>query len=200
MATNKEATSSATKYARYIHQLLCSPPAATFFHALQKSKELTTIPGLTPALISTHLPQSTTTNKGHMRRDRANMASTHNAYTNIMAAYADVNSMSPTQNVCSLLEMFFFTTLANTNTGTMYTDLTGAFPIRSFKNMQYIFVAYMLIPIWSATYLWNGEPLYGNIFLPPYGYGNPHMETFTIWGFFPNPHTGTNSVLERVGD
>jgi hypothetical protein len=25
----------------------------------------------------------------------------------------------------------------------MYTDLTGAFPIRSFKNMQYIFVAYI---------------------------------------------------------
>jgi hypothetical protein len=25
----------------------------------------------------------------------------------------------------------------------MYTDLTGAFPIRSFKNMQYIFVAYV---------------------------------------------------------
>ncbi len=25
----------------------------------------------------------------------------------------------------------------------MYTDLTGSFPVRSFKNMQYIFVAYV---------------------------------------------------------
>jgi hypothetical protein len=25
----------------------------------------------------------------------------------------------------------------------MYTDLTGAFPVRSFKNMQYIFVVYI---------------------------------------------------------
>jgi hypothetical protein len=60
-----------------------------------------------------------------------------------MAARADVNSMSPTQEVCSLQEMICFATLANTNTGTMYTDLTGAFPVRSFKNMQYIFVAYI---------------------------------------------------------
>jgi hypothetical protein len=29
------------------------------------------------------------------------------------------------------------------NLGTMYTDLTGAFLVRSFKNMQYIFVVYI---------------------------------------------------------
>jgi hypothetical protein len=39
--------------------------------------------------------------------------------------------------------MFCFAALADANTGTMYTNLTGAFPIRSFKNMQYIFVAYV---------------------------------------------------------
>ncbi len=60
-----------------------------------------------------------------------------------MATRGDVNSMSSTQEVCSLQEMFCFATLADANTGTMYTDLTGAFPVRSFKNMQYIFVAYI---------------------------------------------------------
>ncbi len=78
-----------------------------------------------------------------MRRHRANTASTHNAHANIMATCVDVNSMSPTQEVCSLQEIFCFAPLADANTGTMYTDLTGAFPIRSFKNMQYIFVAYI---------------------------------------------------------
>jgi hypothetical protein len=39
--------------------------------------------------------------------------------------------------------MFCFVALANSNTGTMYTDLTGAFLVRSFKNMQYIFVTYI---------------------------------------------------------
>ncbi len=40
-------------------------------------------------------------------------------------------------------DVFCFAALANANTGTMYMDLTGSFPVRSFKNMQYIFVAYV---------------------------------------------------------
>ncbi len=40
-------------------------------------------------------------------------------------------------------DMFCFAALANANSRTMYTDLTGSFPVRSFKNMQYIFVAYV---------------------------------------------------------
>ncbi len=39
--------------------------------------------------------------------------------------------------------MFCFATLANLHTGAMYTDDTCAFPMRSFHNMQYMFVAYM---------------------------------------------------------
>lgn len=39
--------------------------------------------------------------------------------------------------------MFCFAALADAHAGTMYTDLTGAFPVRSYKNMQYIFVAYV---------------------------------------------------------
>jgi hypothetical protein len=38
---------------------------------------------------------------------------------------------------------FCFAALADANAGTMYSNLTGAFPIRSFKNMQYVFVAYV---------------------------------------------------------
>ncbi len=38
---------------------------------------------------------------------------------------------------------FCFATLANLNTGTMYIDLPGAFPVRSFKSMQYVFVMYI---------------------------------------------------------
>jgi anti-sigma-K factor RskA len=51
LAANIDATSSAAKYARYVHQLLCSPLAATLLLALDKSTELQTIPGATPALI-----------------------------------------------------------------------------------------------------------------------------------------------------
>ena len=83
---NVSATSSAAKYARYIHQLLCSPLAATLLLALDKSNELRTIPGLTPQLSRTHLPCSTATDKGLMRHHRANTASTRNIHANVLLA------------------------------------------------------------------------------------------------------------------
>jgi len=39
--------------------------------------------------------------------------------------------------------MVCFEALADMHTRTMYTDGTGAFPVRSFRNMQYVFVAYI---------------------------------------------------------
>ncbi len=51
--------------------------------------------------------------------------------------------MFPAHEACTMQDVFCFAALANANAGTMYSDLTGAFPIRSFKNMQYVFVAYV---------------------------------------------------------
>ncbi len=51
--------------------------------------------------------------------------------------------MFPQQELCAVQDVFCFAALANVITGTMYTDITGAFPVRSFKSMQYIFVAYI---------------------------------------------------------
>jgi hypothetical protein len=143
MAANVDATSSAAKYAHYIHQLLCLPPAATLLLALDKSTELKTIPGLTSLLICSHLPKSTATNKGHMRRQCCNTASTCNKHTDIILARAEVDCMFSAHKACAVQDMLCFAALANATTGTMYTDLTGAFPVRSFKNMQYIFVVYI---------------------------------------------------------
>jgi hypothetical protein len=49
--------------------------------------------------------------------------------------------MFPQQEICAMQDVFCFAALANTITGTKYTDITGAFPVCSFKSMQYIFVA-----------------------------------------------------------
>jgi hypothetical protein len=76
MAAIVAATSSAGDHARYIHQALCSPTAASLLSALARSTELATIPGLTPQLILHHLPPSTATDKGHMRRHRQGVQST----------------------------------------------------------------------------------------------------------------------------
>ncbi len=143
IAANVDATLSAAEYARYIHQFMCSPPSATLLRALDRSEELTTIPGLTPALIKNHLPCSTATDKGHMRRHRSNTASTRNPQNDIVATRAEVKRMFPRQELCAMQDVFCFAALANAITGTMYTNITGAFPVCLFKSMQYIFVAYI---------------------------------------------------------
>jgi hypothetical protein len=140
---NVDATSLAAKYARYVHQLLCSPPAATLLLALDKSTKLQTIPGLMPALIRSHLPRLSATDKGHMRCHPSNTASTQNTHTDTVLARAKVHSMFPVHKACAVQDMFYFAALADATAGTMYTDLTGAFPVRSFKNMQYICVDYI---------------------------------------------------------
>jgi hypothetical protein len=143
IATNVDATSSAAEYACYIHQFMCSPPSVTLLRALDRSEELTTIPGLTLALIKNHLPCSTATDKGHMRQHRSNTASTRNLQNDIVAAHAKVERMFPRQELCSMQDVFCFAALANAITGTMYTNITSAFPVRLLKSMQYIFVAYI---------------------------------------------------------
>jgi hypothetical protein len=146
LAVNFDAPSLAAGYAQYVQQLLCSPPVATLLLALDKSTELQIIPGLRPALICAHLPQSTATDKGHMRRYRSNTASARNKHADVILAHAKVDCLFPAHEACGAQDMFCFAALADTTTGTMYMDLTVAFPVRSFTNMIYIFVAYIYDP------------------------------------------------------
>jgi hypothetical protein len=95
IASNVDTTASAAKYARYIHQCMCSLPSATLIGALNHSEELATSPGLTPALIKHHLPCSTATSKGHMCQHRPNTASTRNVQDDIVAAHAGVDCLFP---------------------------------------------------------------------------------------------------------
>ena len=143
MAANVNATSLSAKYARYVHQLLCSPPAATLLYALATITELITTSGLTPALICSHLPRSMATNKCHMRCHCSRTVSTRNNHADIVLAWAKVNQMCPPQEACAIQDMFCFAALADATLRTIHTNITGAFSIWSFKNMQYIFVAYI---------------------------------------------------------
>ena len=127
IAANVAATSLAGDHARYIHQALCSPTTPSLLRALARSSELATIPGLTPQVILHHLPPSTATDKGHMQRHRQGVQSTHTQQPTILQARSDVD--------CREHDMFCFAALVDMHTGTMYTNGTGAFPVRSFRNM-----------------------------------------------------------------
>ncbi len=87
IAANLDATLSAAKYACYYHQFMCSPPSAILLRELDRSEELTTITGLTPALIKNHLPCSTATDKGHMRQHRSVAPFLNNRKLYIMGVY-----------------------------------------------------------------------------------------------------------------
>ncbi len=78
-----------------------------------------------------------------MRRHRQGIQSTCSKQPAILQAQNKVDHLMPTEEICAAYDMFCFAALANLHTGTMYTDLTGTFPVRSFKNMQYVFVAYI---------------------------------------------------------
>ena len=51
--------------------------------------------------------------------------------------------MTPPHDGTVDCEMFCFAALADVNEGTIYTDLTGKFPVRSHKGNQYIFLTYV---------------------------------------------------------
>ena len=72
-----------------------------------------------------------------------NMASTPHNHAAITKARRKVDLMAPPHEACAMHNVLCFAALADANTGTMYTDLTGAFFVRLFKNIQYVFVAYV---------------------------------------------------------
>jgi hypothetical protein len=51
--------------------------------------------------------------------------------------------MCPPHEACAVQDMFCFAALADATLGTMYTNITGAFLVWLFKNVQYIFVMYI---------------------------------------------------------
>ncbi len=143
MVANIAATSTAGDHAGFIYQALCSPPTPTLLQALAQSSKLTTIPGLTPHLIIHHLPPSTATNKGHMQWHCQGVQTPQTKQPAILQACADADCLQTTNELCSAHNMLCFVALADLHTRTMYTDGTGAFPVRFFRNMQYLFVTYI---------------------------------------------------------
>ncbi len=82
-------------------------------------------------------------NKGHMRSHQQGIQSTGTMQSAIIQAWRDIDSLQPAKEICPAHDMFCFAALTNLNTGTMYTTLPGEFSVRSFKSIQYIFVAYI---------------------------------------------------------
>ena len=128
----------------YHHQTLCLSTKSTLLEAI-KNNQLKSWPGLTVELIQKHLPPSSATARGHMARTRQGARSTRNQQQQTLDAKEEADSINPPQQMCTAIdnEMFVFAALADANADTIYTNLTGSFPVRSYLGMQHLFIAYI---------------------------------------------------------
>ena len=139
-AANSINTMPKAELAKY--QSFCLPPKVPFHKGID-NKHLRSIPGLTHDLIHKRIQPSTATDKGHIRRVKQGIQSTRNTTKAKQDARLEVADMNPIHHVCTTHDMFCFAALADANIGTIYTDLLGPFPARSFTSMQYICVEYV---------------------------------------------------------
>ena len=77
------------------------------------------------------------------RRQKINP--TRNGKQAIRYSRQDIKNMFPTEHVCSAMEdeIFCCAVIGYTHKDTIYSDLTGRFPIQSYEGMNDIFVAYV---------------------------------------------------------
>ena len=145
-AHNTVTTTTKPELAQYHHQSLFSPTVATLSAAIN-NHQLDSFPGLTKMLLK-KLPPATATYKGHMHRNRKNIQSTRSNRDALLEARRELEDMNPQQQVCNTqeIDMLCFAALADAKEGVIYTDLPGPFPIRSIRNMQYVFVCYAYQP------------------------------------------------------
>ncbi|KAL7527155.1 hypothetical protein ACHAWF_008701, partial [Thalassiosira exigua] len=138
-------TATRSELVQYHHQSLFAPPASTIEKAIANG-QLRSFPGLTPGCTKI-LPPSTATYKGHMKRARQGLRSTRRPVQEIRDARKELQDMNPQDHIARVTEgdidFFCHAALADSVKGTVYTDITGRFPARSYKGNQYIMLAYV---------------------------------------------------------
>jgi hypothetical protein len=114
----------------FLHAACFSPATLTFLQAIKAGYFTTCWPGLTPELVSKHLPKSVASIKGHLDQQHKNVRSTKpkpSSEPSFERLYQRTNAV-----FAHIFEP----------TGQIYTDLPGRFPIKSNRGNQYIFVLY----------------------------------------------------------
>ena len=127
--------------AKYLH-LACWSPSPRTWKAAVKNGFFATFPGLTPSLISKHLPPSIETAKGHRKKVNKNLRSTK--LNSITANHHIMTALDyPTGTNARTNLVTFKTVIDYEPSGTVATDQTGRFPVRSSRGNQYLMVAYV---------------------------------------------------------
>jgi hypothetical protein len=118
-----------------LHAAAFSPVKSTWLAAIVKGY-YTSWPGLTPSAVQKYYPQTTATAKGHLDQTRQNIRSTK---LKKVETPTTIN-LEPQQEPHNQITNQAFTTIEET--GRVYTDQTGQFPVTSSNGYRYMLVMY----------------------------------------------------------
>jgi hypothetical protein len=128
---NAYRTQSIPDFVKFLHATAFSPTKATWLKAI-KQGFYQSWPGLTHAAAGKYFPTSMDMHKGHMDQSRKNVRSTKKEPIE--------SETTPTQNVNNEPTHLTFATIEDT--GNIYTDQTGRFPVTSSQGHKYILIMY----------------------------------------------------------
>ncbi len=134
---------------KYMHQTFFSQPKHTLIKAINNN-QLKGIPFMQADLLRKHLARAPAIPKGRMRRPRKGLRSTRRKKK---GRRERMQEQEENENELRMKEeaeeehagcnnVFCYAALADKQTGTIYTDATGALPHVSLEGNQYYFVAY----------------------------------------------------------
>ena len=127
---------------KFLHQSLFSPPKSTLIKALDNN-QFPTWPGFTSAAVKKYLPESSpATDKGHMKRHKQGIRSTKPKLQANLERIETERDINPPRVQEKDNHLFCYTATIDPKEGTIYTDFTGTFPIRSVDGMTTMFVLY----------------------------------------------------------
>jgi hypothetical protein len=123
----------------FLHKAMFSPTATTLLHAV-KNGHLATWPGMTAENIHKHLPKSIATALGHLDQQHKNTRSTKPktpSTTPTPQPDTQPTSENPNERTHQV-----FPAIVDADTGKIFTDQTGKFPVTSSRGNKYVFVLY----------------------------------------------------------
>jgi len=132
---------------KFMHQTFFNLPIPTLLKAIE-NKQLEGIPFMKTKLIKRYLAKSPATSKGGMKHPRAGIRSTRVETRAQRRARLRRESpetipiQHPKDKHDSNNNVFCYAALADKQSGTLYTDATGALPVMSLDGYQYYFIAY----------------------------------------------------------
>jgi hypothetical protein len=118
---------------KLLHATAFSPVKSTWIAAIKRGC-FATWPGLTTAAVNKHYPQTIATFKGHLDQSRQNTRSTK------PKTHDNEPPANPSQEPNNAITNQVFATVEET--GRIYTDQTGQFPVRSSNGYRYMLVMY----------------------------------------------------------